>query len=180
METGERPTYSLADIAERFGGEIVGDPTVRITQVATLETAKAQHISFFSNPRYRRRLTRRTRARSWSVVRQPMLPFDRASFATIPTHTSRDCHVPQPDRGGCPRHASQRERRSYGQHRSKLQHRCPGCRRPGSSYRRSYPYSIGLKHRREGKHRRDCRIYANVSSIMIASSATVLFFIRAR
>ena len=56
METSERPTYSLADIAERFGGEIVGDATVRITQVATLETANVQHVSFFSNPRYRRSL----------------------------------------------------------------------------------------------------------------------------
>jgi UDP-3-O-[3-hydroxymyristoyl] glucosamine N-acyltransferase len=48
--------YRLAEIVQRFGGELLGDPDVMITQVATLETAGPGHISFFSNPRYRKQL----------------------------------------------------------------------------------------------------------------------------
>jgi UDP-3-O-[3-hydroxymyristoyl] glucosamine N-acyltransferase len=48
--------YRLAEIVQRFGGELRGDPDVLITQVATLETAGPGHISFFSNPRYRKQL----------------------------------------------------------------------------------------------------------------------------
>jgi UDP-3-O-[3-hydroxymyristoyl] glucosamine N-acyltransferase len=48
--------YRLAEIVQRFGGELLGDPDVVVTQVATLETAGAGHISFFSNSRYRRQL----------------------------------------------------------------------------------------------------------------------------
>ena len=76
METSERPTYSLADIAARFGGEIVGDATVRIMQVATLETAGAQHVSFFSNPRYRRSLDQ-TNAGAVLVSREAAEATDR-------------------------------------------------------------------------------------------------------
>ncbi len=46
--------YRLAEIVQRFGGELLGDPDVVITQVATLETAGPGNISFLSNPRYRR------------------------------------------------------------------------------------------------------------------------------
>jgi UDP-3-O-[3-hydroxymyristoyl] glucosamine N-acyltransferase len=48
--------YRLAEIVQRFGGELLGDPDVIITQVATLETAGPGQISFFSNSRYRRQL----------------------------------------------------------------------------------------------------------------------------
>jgi UDP-3-O-[3-hydroxymyristoyl] glucosamine N-acyltransferase len=48
--------YRLAEIVQRFGGELLGDPDVVITQVATLETAGPGHISFFSNTRYRKQL----------------------------------------------------------------------------------------------------------------------------
>ncbi len=48
--------YRLAEIVQRFGGELRGDPDVLITQVASLETAGPGHISFFSNPRYRKQL----------------------------------------------------------------------------------------------------------------------------
>jgi UDP-3-O-[3-hydroxymyristoyl] glucosamine N-acyltransferase len=46
----------LAEIAERLGGELVGNPDVFVEQVATLEHAGPQHISFLSNPRYRKLL----------------------------------------------------------------------------------------------------------------------------
>src|SRR4051812_25713191 len=49
---GSQPSYSLREIVERFGGEIVGDPQVRISRVATLENAGDEAIAFLANPRY--------------------------------------------------------------------------------------------------------------------------------
>jgi UDP-3-O-[3-hydroxymyristoyl] glucosamine N-acyltransferase len=49
-------TYSLGDIADRFGGEVVGDREVRIARVATLETAGIDAISFLANERYSHQL----------------------------------------------------------------------------------------------------------------------------
>jgi UDP-3-O-[3-hydroxymyristoyl] glucosamine N-acyltransferase len=51
-----RPAYRLSEIVQRFGGELLGDANVRITQVATLETAGPGHISFYASGRYRRQL----------------------------------------------------------------------------------------------------------------------------
>jgi len=48
--------YRLAQLVERFGGEIIGDPQTPISQVATLENAGAEHIGFLSNKRYRKQL----------------------------------------------------------------------------------------------------------------------------
>jgi UDP-3-O-[3-hydroxymyristoyl] glucosamine N-acyltransferase len=48
--------YRLAQIVERFGGEIVGDAQTPISQVATLENAAAQHIGFLSHGKYRKQL----------------------------------------------------------------------------------------------------------------------------
>lgn len=51
----------LAEIVERLGGELVGDPGVAITQVATLESAGPANIAFLAQARYRPQL-RATRA----------------------------------------------------------------------------------------------------------------------
>ncbi len=48
--------YRLAQIVERFGGEIIGDAQTPISQVATLENAAAQHIGFLSHGKYRKQL----------------------------------------------------------------------------------------------------------------------------
>jgi len=48
--------YRLAQIVERFGGEILGNPRTPISQVATLESAGAQHISFLTHSKYRKQL----------------------------------------------------------------------------------------------------------------------------
>jgi len=48
--------YTLNEIVARFGGEVQGEASVRIAQVATLESARPDQISFFANPRYRRQL----------------------------------------------------------------------------------------------------------------------------
>ncbi|MDP2155445.1 MAG: UDP-3-O-(3-hydroxymyristoyl)glucosamine N-acyltransferase [Sulfuricella sp.] len=48
--------YRLGAIVERFGGELVGDADVVVRQVAPLSSALSWHISFLSNPKYRRQL----------------------------------------------------------------------------------------------------------------------------
>jgi UDP-3-O-[3-hydroxymyristoyl] glucosamine N-acyltransferase len=48
--------YRLAQIVKRFGGEILGDPQTRVSQVATLESAGASHISFLAHGKYRKQL----------------------------------------------------------------------------------------------------------------------------
>ena len=52
MKSSGRPSFSLRQIAERFGGEVDGDHSVKVSRVATLETATAGDIAFFSNERY--------------------------------------------------------------------------------------------------------------------------------
>jgi UDP-3-O-[3-hydroxymyristoyl] glucosamine N-acyltransferase len=48
--------YTLAEIVARFGGRVLGDAQVEITQVATLELADSSQISFLTNSRYRAQL----------------------------------------------------------------------------------------------------------------------------
>ena len=48
--------FTLAEIAARFGGRVIGEPQVLIRQVGTLERAGDGQIAFLANPRYRARL----------------------------------------------------------------------------------------------------------------------------
>jgi UDP-3-O-[3-hydroxymyristoyl] glucosamine N-acyltransferase len=48
----KRKYYKLGDIVGKFGGELIGDPAIRINQVATLESARSSDIVFISQPRY--------------------------------------------------------------------------------------------------------------------------------
>lgn len=48
--------YRLAQIVERFGGEVLGNSRTQISQVATLEGATAEHISFLAQAKYRKLL----------------------------------------------------------------------------------------------------------------------------
>ena len=50
-------SYRLADIADRLGGRVMGDAEVRIAQIATLEKAQPDHISFLTNSKYRSQLS---------------------------------------------------------------------------------------------------------------------------
>jgi len=52
MQNQTHPPLSLGDIVGHLGGELVGDPAVKVRQVATLETASPEHIAFFANQRY--------------------------------------------------------------------------------------------------------------------------------
>ncbi|MCG6934189.1 MAG: UDP-3-O-(3-hydroxymyristoyl)glucosamine N-acyltransferase [Gallionella sp.] len=49
-------SYRLSEIAERLGGRVLGRAETRISQVATLEAAKPEHISFLTNSKYRAKL----------------------------------------------------------------------------------------------------------------------------
>ncbi len=46
----------LASVVEALGGTLHGDASIRITGLASLETAKANDLSFLSNPRYQQQL----------------------------------------------------------------------------------------------------------------------------
>ncbi|MDX8385456.1 MAG: UDP-3-O-(3-hydroxymyristoyl)glucosamine N-acyltransferase [Gallionella sp.] len=49
-------SYSLSDIAAKFGGQVMGDGSVLISQVATLDMATSDQISFLTNRKYRSQL----------------------------------------------------------------------------------------------------------------------------
>jgi UDP-3-O-[3-hydroxymyristoyl] glucosamine N-acyltransferase len=48
--------FALGEIASHLGGELIGDPALRITRVGPLEGATPSTISFLSNPRYQSQL----------------------------------------------------------------------------------------------------------------------------
>jgi len=44
--------FTLADLAEKLGGNLQGDPGIMVYGVAPLHTAGPEHVSFLANPRY--------------------------------------------------------------------------------------------------------------------------------
>jgi UDP-3-O-[3-hydroxymyristoyl] glucosamine N-acyltransferase len=54
--TGSAISYTLRELVDRFGGEVVGDPEARVSRVATLDNAGPETIAFLANPRYLRLL----------------------------------------------------------------------------------------------------------------------------
>jgi UDP-3-O-[3-hydroxymyristoyl] glucosamine N-acyltransferase len=49
-------SYRLSEIVARLGGRVLGDAGVRISQIATLEKAQPDQISFLTNSKYRAQL----------------------------------------------------------------------------------------------------------------------------
>jgi len=45
-------TFTVAELAERLGGEVEGDGAVRLVDVRGLDEAGPDHLSFLANPRY--------------------------------------------------------------------------------------------------------------------------------
>jgi UDP-3-O-[3-hydroxymyristoyl] glucosamine N-acyltransferase len=43
----------LRDLVERFGGQLVGDPDIKVSSIAPIDVANASHITFLSNPKFR-------------------------------------------------------------------------------------------------------------------------------
>jgi UDP-3-O-[3-hydroxymyristoyl] glucosamine N-acyltransferase len=54
-------TFTLQELASSSGGELIGDPALKITGAASLAEATGSEISFFGNPKYIAQL-RKTRA----------------------------------------------------------------------------------------------------------------------
>jgi UDP-3-O-[3-hydroxymyristoyl] glucosamine N-acyltransferase len=52
MTSGSSHGYTLQDIADRYGGEVVGNAGTRVHQVATLEQGRPGTIAFLANERY--------------------------------------------------------------------------------------------------------------------------------
>lgn len=50
------PSIRLADLAQQLDAELHGDGDIVITGVASMQAAKAGHITFMVNPKYRDRL----------------------------------------------------------------------------------------------------------------------------
>jgi UDP-3-O-[3-hydroxymyristoyl] glucosamine N-acyltransferase len=51
-----QPSYSAAELAERFGLELQGDGAVRVHGVGTLARAQAGQLAFLANSKYRSQL----------------------------------------------------------------------------------------------------------------------------
>jgi UDP-3-O-[3-hydroxymyristoyl] glucosamine N-acyltransferase len=68
----------LDEIAARLGGRIEGDPSVVVSQVAALASAKHGEITFLSDPKYRRQL-----------------PSTRASAVIVPPEFAGDTELPK-------------------------------------------------------------------------------------
>lgn len=56
MQDFVRPQFTLAEIVGKLGGELIGDGSIVIRQVATLANAGEGYISFLANPKYRSQL----------------------------------------------------------------------------------------------------------------------------
>jgi UDP-3-O-[3-hydroxymyristoyl] glucosamine N-acyltransferase len=52
----KKTLYSLADLVSRFGGRVLGDADITIKQVATLDSAQAEQITFLASKKYRAQL----------------------------------------------------------------------------------------------------------------------------
>jgi UDP-3-O-[3-hydroxymyristoyl] glucosamine N-acyltransferase len=62
--------FRLGDIAGQLGGELAGDPAIRITRIGALEGATPSTISFLSHPRYQQQLAQ---TRAGCVIVSPAL-----------------------------------------------------------------------------------------------------------
>jgi UDP-3-O-[3-hydroxymyristoyl] glucosamine N-acyltransferase len=56
MNGSEHISYTLREIAGRFGGEVVGDDATRVDRIATLQNAGPSALTFLANPRYLQQL----------------------------------------------------------------------------------------------------------------------------
>lgn len=70
-------SYSLSEIASKLGGQVLGDGSVRIAQIATLETAGPDQISFLTNSKYRGLLSE---TRAGAII----VPIEEAETVSIP------------------------------------------------------------------------------------------------
>lgn len=61
--------YSLGELTEALGGEVVGDPSIKVQRVGTLENASLDSITFLTNDRFIHLLPR---TRAGAVILSPL------------------------------------------------------------------------------------------------------------
>src|SRR5262245_27414641 len=81
-----RDPLRLADLVARFGGELVGDPEVRVTRLATLRGAGPGDLSFMTHAKYRPELGA---TRAAAVI----LPESERDATALPRIVCRDPYV---------------------------------------------------------------------------------------
>jgi len=57
MSEEARKPHRLSDLVAQFGGEVLGEPSTQIFQVAPLESARSGDLSFLTNAKYQQQLT---------------------------------------------------------------------------------------------------------------------------
>ncbi len=70
---------TVAEIVGRLGGQCIGDVSLRIDRIATLEAAEPSHIAFLAHPRYRAQLGT---TRAGCVIVAPALAEEAAARGT--------------------------------------------------------------------------------------------------
>lgn len=65
MTLTKRKSIKLGDIVKRFGGELIGNSSIRVSQVATLESAGSSDITFLAQIRF---LPQLAKARAGAVI----------------------------------------------------------------------------------------------------------------
>lgn len=80
MQQSSPVHYTLGELANRVQGQVVGDPEFRVTGLATLESAQAEHLSFVARPKLRP-IAERSSAGALLVTRK--LATELASFHHI-------------------------------------------------------------------------------------------------
>ncbi len=56
MSKQSRRPYRLSELVAQFGGEVLGEPSTQIFQVAPLDSARSGNLSFLTNAKYQRQL----------------------------------------------------------------------------------------------------------------------------
>lgn len=68
-------------IAEHFNGEIIGDPNVKVSQVAKIESGKPHNICFLANPKYQKYLFESKAG--IIIVSRKLLPEDVSKISPV-------------------------------------------------------------------------------------------------
>ena len=91
MTLARRKSFKLGEIVKRFGGELIGDSGIRVSQVAALESARSSDITFVTQPHYLPRLDQTragavilsTDARDMTRLPRILCPNPHAYYAKV-------------------------------------------------------------------------------------------------
>ena len=72
---------SAERIAQHFNGEIIGDPNVKVSSVAKIESGKSGNICFLANPKYKQYLL--TSKASIVIINREFIPQEKVTPTLI-------------------------------------------------------------------------------------------------